>query len=103
MNIDEITQRMFQNEIDHQSFREPSAEEVERALHIVKAVPKKKTFSFMALAALCLGCFVFAFSFAWTVNNMSMRPATKAITKNLPANPEEKVQSFWFSLQLSNY
>ncbi|MDR2900343.1 MAG: hypothetical protein LBV20_02325 [Treponema sp.] len=103
MKTDKVTQRMFQNEIDNQRFREPSPKEIAAALNLTRIVSKKKIWVSITLAAAVLCCLVFAFSFSYSINGMQpevMQPLAKIITENLPENPEEKVFAFISSVQL---
>jgi hypothetical protein len=97
---------MFQNEIDHQQFREPNTEEITQAMNIHRIlIPKKKSWLPMILAAACLGCLVFALSFssisrgAFSIQPGVLQPLAKTITENLPENPKEEVLAFVSSIQ----
>jgi hypothetical protein len=103
MKIDEVAYKVFQHEIDYQTFREAMPEEIAQALLLTKTISKKKSWFPMAIAAAIFGCCVFAVSFSLSFNDMSLRPAVKNITANLPKNPEEKVLSFVHSVQLNRY
>lgn len=103
MNIDEIIHNAFQEEIDNQPFREPLPEEIAAAMNALKTVPEKKPWGFMTLAAVCLGCLVFALSPQRTFNNMPMSPLAKTITAALPENPKEEFISFVQHVQLGMY
>jgi hypothetical protein len=101
MKIDEITQRMFLNEIDNQYFREPNKEEITQAMNIHRIIiPKKKSWLPMTLAAACLGCLLVAVSFSSISREaFSIQPLAKAITMKLPENPKEQVFAFVSSIQ----
>ncbi len=99
MGTDEIIRAAFQEEMESQKVREPGCGEIEEALNQCRVVPGRRQLFPLLLAAVCLGCFVLAFMVSWSFSSISMRPLAKSIVQGLPANPEEPVYSFLYSLK----